>query len=617
MKSPVRRLTCGVVSLLSFGSVAVAQKAPSGPACTSSAWTGTVSYSRNQSLSESKTIKRVSGRGEDSRDFQLNYSYKAVVAVTESPDGDGSSLGKATVTHSMTSTDRSTAKETNSCDQGKTWQEMTGNFMTEQKTTGDGKDDASVSIGINDDGTYTVSVGAPRIKGRTSGSQKSSFSGQCTKKEGKSLNFPESETSIEGGSLSSNGRDRVDDPVNPRRLSGSYSQTMMGVTESITWNLEKCGAPLRVTDLTFEDMKFPTWDAWQEISEQRATVDGNWVRIKATVFNGSAERRSGVVYLKETYKGDKWDGARPDVPLKNQSLFVDLEAGEAKDVEMLWDSSGYAWYDDGRPRYVQRVKAELWEKNKLVDDMTRNLKVAPKPLVLMHGPWTTWQTFSAWQNILTMTHSYDWKAYAVGEKADKTQFTADPSAGAAAPIARIANGLKGYVRYAQEDRNAWHVDMVGHGGGGVVTRYYVSRLMPENYPDGRPQVSHLLLLGTPNLGTPCASSMANVAEWNDRDASFLRQMNEEAMTAFNQQFADTRGVKLSALAGTGYPIACWSLGDGDGIVPVKSAHWTIADRATSDSDHDELTSTKDFTQFVKPRLVAGPRGDHGPAVPGK
>ncbi len=81
------------------------------------------------------------------------------------------------------------------------------------------------------------------------------------------------------------------DPDDPNRLSGSYSKTILGVTESISWNQQKCGAPRRVTDNRFADMKFPNWDAWREITEQVGTIDGNWVRITATVFNASADRR--------------------------------------------------------------------------------------------------------------------------------------------------------------------------------------------------------------------------------------------------------------------------------------------------------------------------------------
>ena len=105
-------------------------------------------------------------------------------------------------------------------------------------------------------------------------------------------------------------------------------------------------------------------------------------------FDSPGETKSAEVRFKETYKGDRWDGARPDEALKDATLSVTLEPGEARDVEIIWDSSGYAWYDDGRPRLVQRLKAELWENSKMADEMTKNLKVRPKPIVIVPGIWT-------------------------------------------------------------------------------------------------------------------------------------------------------------------------------------------------------------------------------------
>jgi hypothetical protein len=615
--APCQSLALALIATFFATLAAAAAPTASGQACASNAWTGTVSYRRTQSRSDGKTVDRVSGRGQDRTEFELNYDYKALVAVTAAPDGRGS-LGKATVNQTSSSKETTIARESNSCDRGKSWQEMTGTFTTETNTKGTGTDIANVTVGVEEDGTYRVGVAAPRISGSTTSTQSASYSGQCSKKEGKTSTSPEMQTAIEGGSLTSDGRHRID-PANPTRLSGSYSRTILGMTESISWNLQKCGADLRVTDMKFADMKFPNWDDWREITEQVGTVDGNWVRITATVFNASAERRSAEVMFKETYQGDKWDGAKPDQPLKDQVVLVTLDPGEARDVEILWDSSGYAWFDDGRPRLVQRVKTELWEKYKRVDDMTRNLKVAPKPVVLVHGAWSHWKTFETWQNILTTTHSYDWKAFPVGEVTNKgiintgRDFFSSEETNSTPQNAQV---LQNYIKYAQEDRNAWHVDVVAHGVGGLIGRYYISNLMPAAYADGRPQISHLLMLGTPNLGSPCADVMDFAFEMTGKSPRVVRQMRQDTMVTFNQENQNRRGVKFAALAGNPLPTMCKTLVWNDGFVPVPSAHWTIADHALSKNVHPELTGTEDFSKFVKPRLAVGPRGDHNPDVQG-
>ncbi|HQU82372.1 MAG TPA: alpha/beta hydrolase [Pyrinomonadaceae bacterium] len=593
------------------------KKAATAPKC-SGAWTGSIVYKRTQSMSDNKTVDRVSNRGKDTRDWEMKYDYNAQVAVIESPERNGSSVGRATINHSFSSTEKITAIEKNSCDRGKTWQDMRGESISKSETKSNAAgEEANVSVGVNTDGTYSVSVGLPSIKGETSGSEKSTFSGQCVPKEGKSFTMPPTQTTVDGNSLTSDGTHRVD-PANPNKLSGSYSKTWQNVTETITWNLQKCGAELRITDLKFEDMKFPNWDDWHEIVEQKGTIDGNWVRIKAKVLNASGEDKFAEVYLKETYKGDKWDGARPDQPLKDQTFSIRLEPGEEREIEMLWDSSGYAWFDDGRPRLVQRIKAEVWENYKKADEMTKNLKVAPKPVVLVHGLWSNWKAFETWQNILTTSHSYDWKAFAVGENPSKgvmntggAFMSTDPTKS----IAENARELEKYIKYAQEDRNAWHVDLVAHSLGGLISRYYISQIMPENTPDMRPKVSHLVMLGTPNQGSPCADVMQVAFEMVGKNVEAVRQLQQEYVANFNRVNTQRKGVKFSVLAGNPLPTMCNSVVWNDGVVSVPSAKWIIKDNAESKSIHTDLTGTSDFSSFVKPRLAVGPCGDHNPEMP--
>lgn len=584
----------------------------------SGAWTGNITYTRTQGMTDSKTVKRVSNRGEDKRDWEMKYNYKASVAVLESPEKNGSNVGKARIEHKFSSIEKTVAKEENSCDRGKSWKVMTGNFQTKTETSANATGtEANVSVGVNTDGTYTVSVGVPQIQGQTTGSETSSFSGQCTPKEGKNLTMPPTVTTVDGNSLTSDGSHRVN-PSDPNRLSGSYSKTWQNVTETITWNLEKCGAPLRITDLQFEDMKYPTWNEWQEISEQKGTIDGNLVKIKAKILNESGETKYADVRFKETYKGDKWDGARPDAPLKDDVISVRVEANSEETVELMWDSSGYSWFDDGRPRLLQRVKAELEENSKKIDEMTKNLKVAPKPLVLVHGLWSNWQAWETWQNILTTSHSYDWKAFPVGEKPEHGKMNtggAFLSTDKTNSIGENSWELEKYIEYAQKDRNAWHVDLVAHSMGGLISRYYISQVMKNNSEDGRPRVSHLIMLGTPNLGSPCADVMNVAFEMLGKNVEAVRQLRQDQVENFNKINKLRKGVKFSALAGNPLPTMCKNVVWNDGVVSVPSAKWTIADTAESKNIHTDLTGTSDFSAFVKPRLAIGPKGNHNPEMP--
>jgi hypothetical protein len=95
----------------------------------SGAWTGNVTYTRTQTMTDSKTEKRVSNRGEDKRDWEMRYNYKASVAVLEAPERNGSNTGKARIEHRFSSVEKTVAREENSCDRGKTFKVMTGNFQ--------------------------------------------------------------------------------------------------------------------------------------------------------------------------------------------------------------------------------------------------------------------------------------------------------------------------------------------------------------------------------------------------------------------------------------------------------------------------------------------------------
>lgn len=590
--------------------------APPAQKC-SGAWTGVIKYSRTQSATNDKVVPRVSGRGEDTTNFRMDYEYKASVAVVEAPEKDGRSLGRANINHKMTSNEKVIAREKNSCDRGKSWKDMSCQSFTKTETTGEAsRVEANVNVGVNTDGTYTVSVGVPPITGRSSGSTGGSCSGQCTPKEVKSYNQPPTQTQIDGQSMTS--EEQRLNPSDPNKISGSSVKNWQSVTEIISWNLQRCGAPLRLVDMSFQHPKYPNFNDWTDVVEQTGTIDGNMVRIKATVLNASGEAKFADVRFKETYKGDKWDGARPDAELGDTKISVRVDANDTQDVEMMWDSSGYAWYDDGRPRLVQRIKAELDENGKKTDELTKNLKVAPKPLVLVHGLWSNWRAWETWQNILTTSHSYDWKAFPVGENPAKGVMNTGDSFLSSSPTNGIfenSQALGSYIRYAQEDRNAWHVDIVAHSMGGLISRHYIHHFMPPSSPDGRPQVSHLIMLGTPNMGSPCADVMNSTFEVLGKNVEALRQLQPSVVADFNKVVVNRKGVKFSVLAGNPLPVMCKTVVWNDGVVPVESAIWVIKDNAISKSLHTDLTGTSDFSTFVKPRLAIGPKGNHNPEAP--
>lgn len=182
-------------------------------------------------------------------------------------------------------------------------------------------------------------------------------------------------------------------------------------------------------------------------------------------------------------------------------------------------------------------------------------------------------------------------------------------------IGENARELEKYIDYAQKDRNAWHVDLVAHSMGGLISRYYISQIVPPGGHDGRPPVSKLIMLGTPNLGSPCADYMNAAFEMLGKNVEAVRQLQTEYVANFNRVHTQRKGVRFSALAGEVLPTICYANEWNDGVVTVPSAIYNVADNAKSKNVHTELTGTADFSAFVKPRLAIGPKGNHNPDAP--
>lgn len=600
--------------MLSGGGAPVAAAA----AQCASGWAGSVQYSRSQSNSDSKTEQRVSGKGTETTNWSMNYEYAAQVAVRATADPD-ISIGRASISMTSTSSETKSAEDRYVCPHERSPRSMSGSFVTQSQTKAGGSGlEADVDISMDSGGAYTVGVRLPEVPGTVSGSTSSSFSGQCTPKQGVSNNIADMPTSVDGVRFSSSGEDRVN-PSSPDRLSGSHSVTSYGVTETLRWNLRRCGGALRLVDVKFEHMRFPNWGEWAEIVEQTGTIDGNLVQITAVVANDGPEEKMASVKFRDTYKGDKWDGARPDGLI--EELSVTVPPGEEREVTFEWDSSGYAWYDDGRPRPTQRIKAEVVDAGKKVDEATKNLKVAPKPVVLVHGLWSNWTAWESWQNILTTSHSYDWKAFPVGQKPEHGKMSTGEFVANLGPtntIAENASELRSYINYAQKDRNAWHIDIVAHSMGGLISRRYIHAVMPT-YPDGKPQVSHLVMLGTPNMGSRCADIISAPLEATDRTMNALRELRPSVVAHFNAEHTNRKGVEFSILAGNPLPAVCYMFDRNDGVVTVPSATWTIEDHAQQDVIHTNMATREVFSSFVKPRVAIGPakqKGSPGAGVVG-
>ena len=136
----------------------------------------------------------------------------------------------------------------------------------------------------------------------------------------------------------------------------------------------------------------------------------------------------------------------------------------------------------------------------------------------------------------------------------------------------------------------------------------------EIVPDNKPVVKHFLMLGTPNLGVPCADTM----KYNDAFESAMRTAKEimpEEMTRFNQFVKERKGTQFSVLIGNGSQIQCASWEPGDGFVSIESARGTVSEHDYTSDSHPDLVEPRHFGTFMKKRLVTGPAATY-PLFPG-
>jgi len=262
---------------------------------------------------------------------------------------------------------------------------------------------------------------------------------------------------------------------------------------------------------------------------------------------------------------------------------------------------GWSWNPDGTQQPQQAVSARL---NGQQAEGGLNVSVVPRPVVMVHGfnaDFHTWDSYLGPQGYLAM---FGLKGFAVGDgQVDgvlNTGSLSDPAARTKS-IAQNAAILKEYVDNVQRVSGAEKVDLLVHSMGGMISRYYLDRVMSEA------DVAQLIILGTPMAGSACANLPAALG--------FLLPATLEIQPAymnnvFNQQIVHRRGVPFHALAGTKLLDAIQSPCTpvpSDLVVTVDSVKAIPMPVQEIDLLHTELTtSPRVFEEFVRPLLQTPP-----------
>lgn len=359
---------------------------------------------------------------------------------------------------------------------------------------------------------------------------------------------------------------------------------------------------LCVTDVSFRQLKDPTTgdDTLTDVPDS-GTYDGNRVEIDATVTNVGPIPISTPVYFLD---GDTHHPLVPDDlsggwnPLQP----VTFPAGTTTHVTFEWNTTGSSWRK-AQPHPTQRVDVLT-----PLGGAYRDITVLPKPVVLVHG-WnsdaTTWATMKS----LLRAQNPDWRGYAVGDNPTwSAAMNTDKIDGVS--ISQNAFTMAKYIESLRAHLGAQHVDLVAHSMGGLISRYYIANLMPKvtQPPGNRPVVAHLIMLGTPNLGSPCAVPLS-VAAGQFGNAIPTYQLRPDYIAdVFDKTVTDQQGVPFSVEAGVGYSMACepFLTIASDTVVTLQSAWWNYVDVDKIRDMHTSLPRDPNIvTNFIKPRLAVG------------
>jgi pimeloyl-ACP methyl ester carboxylesterase len=264
---------------------------------------------------------------------------------------------------------------------------------------------------------------------------------------------------------------------------------------------------------------------------------------------------------------------------------------------------GWYWGKDGKWQTEREIRAESGDPS-LAEVMnfsgTVKLRVSARPVVLVHGLASNAAAWAEYTKQGGYLSAMGLRGFAVGDgQAEGEMFMGDPSQ----PLKRtktIAQNAEEFARYVagvKRATGAQTVDLVAHGMGGLVSRYYIDRLMGDR------DVAQLIILGSPHGGTNCANLPASLGFYLP---ATLELRPARLAEFFNRQTTRRHSVPFHLLAGNpiveSFKAPCTGT-PGDLVVSHPSVAAIAAPVSESPLPHADMTgSERIFKDFVAPRL---------------
>ena len=264
----------------------------------------------------------------------------------------------------------------------------------------------------------------------------------------------------------------------------------------------------------------------RQSQETNSIIDGNTVRLSIKL---------AAPVSAEAYVDFFLDGI--DDPVASCTL---LDGTDSCMSEPLF-SLGWYWNADGSQHPERTIHAQIDGEDTAG---TMQVTVKPRPVVMVHGfisNWETWQKYLGADGYLA---SIGLQGFAVGDRQEpgvlNTGHTENPRQ-RTNTIAENADILQQYIAGVQKDTDAEKVDLLVHSMGGMISRYYIDRIMSND------NVAQVIFLGTPMAGSSCVFPLAALGFMQPAS---LEIQPSYMINIFNTQIVHRQGVPFHMLAGT-------------------------------------------------------------------
>jgi pimeloyl-ACP methyl ester carboxylesterase len=256
-----------------------------------------------------------------------------------------------------------------------------------------------------------------------------------------------------------------------------------------------------------------------------------------------------------------------------------------------WDANGVAQ----GTRVVQAIK----DNGELIGESSP-VNVLPRPVVMVHGFISNAETWKPYLGPNGFLAPLGIPGFAVGDGQVPGKLNTGEISnpvGRTNTIGQNAGILGQYIANVKQKTGAEMVDLVVHSMGGMISRYYIDRVMPER------DVAQLIMLGSPMGGSDCAVLPAALGFF--LPASI--EIRQSYMTGvFNQQITRRHGIEFYDLGGTAisesFKSPCTDIPN-DTVVSFSSINAIALQSSQIAVIHSDLTlADKAFQDFVKPLL---------------